>query len=331
MAGEIGYTRGQTTFTAAEELEKHRLVRVKAGSITSPVEVEYTDSGFVMGVTDEPAEAGELVSIRPLNLEGTYEFTSASDTIAVGSPLFVNTDARDGRVTDTDTGYFVGQATEAGTENEVIEVGGVVGVIGAGAAEDISIDDSVFNYFTSDNVNGALQELGATLSQTDIVARQNVLYSLRTDPAFAPMDTSDIGGLLASDTDDIKLVVTNNVLHAQVYADGALLTVQGAYPPFFTGTNFDFGATLDTDSSDWEATYNVYVLKTDGTVDTFTGTGQSISATTGPTDTDIQTFGPMPSNGIGMTINIEFGNTVDPVANPLDVYSFYFKFNREVL
>lgn len=338
---EIGYTRGQTTFTAAEDLEKHRLVRVKSGSATTPVEVEYTDSGIVMGVTDESAKQGELVSIKPLNIEGTYEFEAATgSSISVGDAVFINTDTRDGRVTDTNTGYYVGQSADTAVANEIFEVGGVVGVIGAADAGDVEISDP-FDYFTSDNVEGALGELGNTLNATGIQARQSILYTLKTDSSYDPLGTAENGGIISSDTTLIKLNAdTDGAWRISADTTDVYLNTQAAMPPtFFCDATHPlvFGFNGYTDSTDWNIDYTLTFILDDGTVYQPGLASGTVSPSATPTDNDIISLTAVPdgintaNKALSASINMKLTNAVDPGVNLLHIYNLYFKFDRIVI
>lgn len=332
---DVGSTHGQTTFRAATDLAKFRLVRAKAGSLTVPVEVEYTDNTIVMGVTDESARAGELVSIRPLNLEGTYEFEVVIDSaIEQGTPLFIADDGT-GRATDKDTGNFVGQAINAATtDGQIIEAGGVVGGIGSGAAEDVSILDSGA-YYTDSNVEGALAQLGRTVVG-EVEVNQSVLYCLRTDSLFNPLNVANIGGVLASDTSDLQLLKDGNgvIFMRCNVANGssAYLTTQAvAAPGYDPTTGFGLGLYYYRSGAtpgDWLFSMSAIYLSADGSTSLVTNSG-TLSTVTGALKRQIISPGISgPSDIIGITINIQVSKSVTATAGDLRIYSLFYTYDR---
>lgn len=100
------------TFTAGEALEARRRVKVKAGTTTTPPEVEYADAGEAPdGVTCYGVAAGDLVAVKLWNDAGTFEIEAAIGTaIAVNTTLY---GAADGKVSDTVSGTAQAKALQA--------------------------------------------------------------------------------------------------------------------------------------------------------------------------------------------------------------------------
>ena len=97
-------------------------VRIKAGTTTSPPEVERAPVGATdshIGYVEAPAALGEPVAIRPLNMDGTKEVV-ASAAFAVGAKLY---GSANGRVSGTVSGNPIGVAVESSTAaGDIIEM-----------------------------------------------------------------------------------------------------------------------------------------------------------------------------------------------------------------
>lgn len=116
-----GITEGPLTFTAGEALAQFRRVKLKSGSTTVPLEVEYADKNEKsVGYTETAAASGALVAIRPHNVPGN-RIAVASEAIATLAVLY---GADDGKVSDTATGAAtLGVALEAATaDGDQIEI-----------------------------------------------------------------------------------------------------------------------------------------------------------------------------------------------------------------
>ena len=110
-----GINEGPLTFTAGEALAQYRRVKLKSGSTTVPLQVEYADKNErSIGYTETAAASGALVAIRPHNMDGN-RIAVASKAIAAIAAIY---GADDGKVSDTATGAAVlGVALEAATAN----------------------------------------------------------------------------------------------------------------------------------------------------------------------------------------------------------------------
>jgi len=111
---------GPATFVAGEAIEPYRRVKIKSGTTTSPIEVEYADAGEQhIGVTVTRAALSERVSVHLTSQSGTVEI-AAADSFAIGAVLY---GAADGRVSDSSSGSAIGLAAEAATAlGDVIQV-----------------------------------------------------------------------------------------------------------------------------------------------------------------------------------------------------------------
>jgi len=116
------WNEGKKTFIAGEALEAHRRVKIKANTITTPPEVEYSAAGEnFIGVTEYAVKAGANVAVKLLSAAGTFEVEcTVSEAIACGAVLY---GANDGKVSDASSGTAQGMALQAaGDSNEHIEV-----------------------------------------------------------------------------------------------------------------------------------------------------------------------------------------------------------------
>jgi len=172
------YTTGAKTYTAYEDMPKHRIV-VLRNSSTDPFEVELAnqDSEHLFGVTLTAAKAGELISVRPFDNDGTFEIESAG-TIAHGSRVYVYDGT--GRVNDEVRVPIVGRALNSATVGQVVTVALTKDMVYTLPAEDITIEDTG-DHYTSDNVEGALQEVGTSIDtiESDITTIESTLTDLQ--------------------------------------------------------------------------------------------------------------------------------------------------------
>jgi hypothetical protein len=116
-----GINEGPLTFTAGEALAQYRRVKLKSGSSTVPLEVEYADKNEKsVGYTETAAASGALVAIRPHNMPGN-RIATAGEALAAGAAIY---GGDDGKVVDTATGAAVlGLALEAATaDGDQIEI-----------------------------------------------------------------------------------------------------------------------------------------------------------------------------------------------------------------
>lgn len=116
-----GITEGCLSFTAGEALAQFRRVKLKSGSTTVPLQVEYADKNEKsVGYTETAAASGALVAVRPHNATGN-RIAVASEAIAAIAAIY---GADDGKVSDTATGAAVlGVALEAATaDGDQIEI-----------------------------------------------------------------------------------------------------------------------------------------------------------------------------------------------------------------
>lgn len=148
------WTEGPLTFTAGEDLAAYRRVKIDTSSVTTPMEVVYADAGDdFQGITMDPADSGDLVTVAPLYREGTF-LVNANDSFSAGDNLY---GAADGRVSDSSNGTAYFKALEdANAQDDIVEAMVHPGL--SGTAANVSIDDS--GSFTSEStVEAALQEI----------------------------------------------------------------------------------------------------------------------------------------------------------------------------
>ena len=116
-----GINAGPLTFTAGEALAQFRRVKLKSGSTTVPLQVEYADANEKsVGYTESSAASGDLVAIRTHNMPGN-RIAVASEALAALATIY---GAADGKVSDTSTtAATVGVALEAATaDGDQIEI-----------------------------------------------------------------------------------------------------------------------------------------------------------------------------------------------------------------
>jgi hypothetical protein len=272
-----------------------------------------------------------------LNLEGTYQFAVKIDSaITAGTPLFVST-TDPGYATDENTGYYVGQAiTGATVDDEIIEVGGVVGSVSSTKAEDVTIEDSG-EYYTSENVEDALQEIGARLVQTDIEVNLPIFYIIRTDSSFDTLDVDpDFGGYLAGDTDELQLLndgvlyVRCNIATGSTYCAIQAAPIPGYDPAAGFGLFFYYKTAADTD--DWTLSVQAYGLQSDGTIVDGGTVGGGLAQATTITRYELVTataFFEGIADLISMNFMVTLTNTGE-TASPLYIYSVAYDYNKAI-
>jgi len=116
------FNEGIRTFTAYEDLEARRRVKIKSSTTKTPPEVEYADAGEdYIGITEYAVSAGDLVACRLNSYPGTFEIECVVDSaIAKGTTLY---GAADGKVSDASSGTAQGVSLSAATaDNEHIEM-----------------------------------------------------------------------------------------------------------------------------------------------------------------------------------------------------------------
>lgn len=150
-------TEGICTFIANGALAARRHVKLTAGTVTSPPQVEYAGAGeYGIGFTQYAAVDGEPVAVKLYNGAGTFEVT-ASKAIAEGATVYA---AASGKISDAAVGTAVGTAKEAGVADSIMEI--ILTPFLATTAATVSVAD-VANYFAGATVEAVLAELGLNM------------------------------------------------------------------------------------------------------------------------------------------------------------------------
>lgn len=176
MASQSTYVDGPKTFTAGEDLEPHRRVKIDDTGTSSPPEVIYADAGEqAVGITLHGADDLEPVSVVTMTKEGTF-FGEAADSFSLGATLYA---AADGKISDTSSGTAIGIALEAAT-----------------AAGDI-VEFMPFPVISTTAATVSIADAGTFTSQTTVeAALQEIYQDLISAQAFIPVP---IGSLYESD------------------------------------------------------------------------------------------------------------------------------------
>lgn len=107
---------GLKAFTAGEDIEAYRRVKLDTGSGTQVVYADATEDAI--GITQEKVSSGDMVTVALVQTGRTYKVT-AEEALAVGSSLYA---ADDGKVKVTVSGSCIGKALELATADlEIIE------------------------------------------------------------------------------------------------------------------------------------------------------------------------------------------------------------------
>ncbi len=141
-------TEGNLTFTASVALALYLRVKIKSGSITSPIEVELAGvgEGAIGTVISSQPTVGGLVTVQPLNAPGSREMVAAGAISAAA--VFYG--AASGKISATVNGAAIGRTKEASTaDGDEIEVipyqseGRSEGILGGTIAVTGSTDEYV--------------------------------------------------------------------------------------------------------------------------------------------------------------------------------------------
>lgn len=110
------YTIGSKAFTAGEDLEAYRRVKLSAGSGS---QVEYADAGEAcIGITAAKAKQGEHVTVDLKTRGRTFKMTIA-DAVPAGGDIYA---ADEGKVMGAGAGVPIGKSLEESTSDmEIIE------------------------------------------------------------------------------------------------------------------------------------------------------------------------------------------------------------------
>ncbi len=223
------YNDDPKTYKAGEALLVNRRVKVESGTVTDPPEVVYADAGEQhIGVTMIGADDGDMITVRPINYNGTYQVVAA-DAFAVGATLY---GAADGKVSDTSSGTAIGIAiTVASGDGIVAEMQQFV--IASTTAANVSIADSG-GFTTAATVEAAIQEI-----YQDILSVQQFInipiMTLREATNFDVGAITANGGVLASDTTPVLSAINDATDGCQrvswVASNNDQVIAQVALPP----------------------------------------------------------------------------------------------------
>ncbi|MCL4502481.1 MAG: DUF2190 family protein, partial [Deltaproteobacteria bacterium] len=134
-------------------LAAKRHVKLSAGTVTNPAQVEYAGAGENgIGITQYAAADGEPVAVKLWGDGGTHEVT-ASKAIAEGATVYA---AASGKVSDAAVGTALGVALEVGAADSIMEM--VKSPYIATTAATVSVADAG-NLIDGATVEAALAEI----------------------------------------------------------------------------------------------------------------------------------------------------------------------------
>ena len=144
---------GIQTFIASGALAARRHVKLLAGTVTDPPQVEYAGAGeYGIGITQYAVADGEQVAVKTWNSPGSFEVT-ASKAIAQAATVYP---AADGKVSDAALGTALGKAKEAGATDSIMEM--ILSPVLATTAATVSVADANSN-MTGETVEAVLDEI----------------------------------------------------------------------------------------------------------------------------------------------------------------------------
>jgi hypothetical protein len=185
------------TFTAYGALAANRRVKVRAGTTTTPPQVEYAGAGEQhIGTTTMACADGALIAIKLRNNPGPWRAVAA-EALAVGATLY---GAASGKIQDTAAGSALGIAiTAADADGDDIDFVDIA--VSSTTAAGTSIADAG-GFTAAATVEAALAELYQHVLSAQAFIPV-ALTSLRELTAGAIPNAAANGGLLASDTTPI--------------------------------------------------------------------------------------------------------------------------------
>lgn len=144
---------GIQTFIASGALAARRHVKLLAGTVTDPPQVEYAGAGeYGIGITQYAAADGDPVAVKLWNDGGSFEVT-ASKAIAEAAIVYA---AASGKVSDAALGTALGTAKEVGAADSIMEM--IPTPFLATTAATVSVADTNSN-MTGGNVEAVLDEI----------------------------------------------------------------------------------------------------------------------------------------------------------------------------
>lgn len=188
------YDESEIPFIANGALAAKRRVKISAGTVTAPPQVEYAGAGEVhIGVTEFNAADGEVVTVRLASAEGTMEIT-ASKALDEGAIVY---GAANGKVSDASSGSVIGTMYEAATAD-----GDIVNMLPYGTKSTTAATESIAdagNFTAQVTTEAALQEIYQHILTVKAFLPVP-LTSLREAVNFNVLNVAGNGGVLASDT-----------------------------------------------------------------------------------------------------------------------------------
>lgn len=144
---------GIQTFIASGALAARRHVKLLAGTVTDPPQVEYAGAGeYGIGITQYAVADGEQVAVKTWNSPGSFEVT-ASKAIAEAATVYA---AASGKISDAAVGTAMGKAKEAGVADSIMEM--ILSPVLATTAATVSVADDNSN-MTGGTVEAVLDEV----------------------------------------------------------------------------------------------------------------------------------------------------------------------------
>jgi len=160
------YNEGILTFTAGEDLEARRLVKIDTNETTVPAEVIYADKGdYPIGVTMFKASDGDPVAVKLMCFPGSKEIEAAVQFTTPGAVAY---SANDGKISTVSTGagcalgVVKGVVSGSGSIAELLPYPYV-----ATAAANVSVADNG-NHTSEGTVEGCLQEIYAHIDSANV-------------------------------------------------------------------------------------------------------------------------------------------------------------------
>lgn len=253
------------TFTAGEDLAAHRRVKIESGTVTTPPEVVYADSGEqAIGYTTQEVADGQLVSIKTINYPGS-RIAVAAEALAIGAVLY---SANDGKVKDTSAGSAIGIAMQAanadGDQIEILDfavlstTAATVSIADAGGfTATVTVEASLAEIYQNlvsaqEFINVPLESLLET-DATNIVARLGAATTPVLDMANGDTDSGLLVTWVASNSDPVLFQfalppdfndAADMVIHFRAKSGGATDT-----PTIASDSYFNEGDTKVEDAS----------------------------------------------------------------------------------
>jgi len=203
---------GIQTFIASGALAARRHVKLLAGTVTDPPQVEYAGAGeYGIGITQYAVADGEQVAVKTWNCPGSFEVT-ASKAIAQAAAVYA---AASGKVSDAALGTALGAAKEAGVADSIMEM--ILSPVLATTGGAVSVADANSN-MTGGTVEAVLNEIMVGLKTSQYAIQPLGAITLETGAPTAVFANGGADGFTQLTNKEVALRWNNHATPTKMAA-----------------------------------------------------------------------------------------------------------------